>query len=649
MLLKYLFYFLLFTISLAEAIGQGNGVAEQERRIMQLADDTVKINRLNAFAEKIQFSQPAVAIQVIQETIRLAEKINYPLGLSIAYGLRAGLLFYEMKLDSCKLLLDKAFVLIHKNTDNASRNQQANLINLYAAIDQRNQNYVSAVSQYLKATAIFNEMGDEPKIINSYYNLSGIYKFLGDTSKAFYYARETNRLAIQVNNAALRVRGLIALADVYNFIHHYDSLKFISDMGLALANKNNMTFAIGIFHNFNGLYFTNKTKRFDSALRHYEIALNAFKQINTSYDIALVLQNLGNLYLKMGDDVNAITFSKQARSLSREFNFDHVLYACLQDLVAAEENLGHIGESYKYLKELVAINENMINRNSEKKVYEMEVKYQTQKREDMMQAQQKQLHQKNILNYLLAAAVLLLFIIVLLLYINYRNKQKLQLQQINKLETQQQLTATEAVLKGEEQERLRLAKDLHDGLGGLLSGIKYSFNGIKEKLTMNAETASAFERSMDMLDGSIIEMRRVAHNLMPQSLVKFGFDAALKDFCNQINQTGALQVSYQSYGIDSETIEETKLILIYRIIQELINNTLKHAGAAHAVVQVMKMGNNISITVEDDGIGFDPVSLHTSRGMGWNNMQSRVSLLKGKLDVRSEAGKGTSVLIEFSI
>ncbi|MBK8710883.1 MAG: tetratricopeptide repeat protein [Niastella sp.] len=646
---KFLFYFLIFVLPATEILGQDKALADEEISMMKLADDTARINKMNAYAGKIQFSQPDKAIQVIEETIRIAEKINYSFGLSVAYGLRAGLLFYEMKLDSCKLLVDKAYALINNNTDLASRNQQANLINRYAAIEQRKQNYVSAVELYLKAVSIFDEMDNEPQIINSYYNLSGIYKFLGDTSKAFYYARETNRLALKVNDAVLRVRGLIALADIYNYIKDYDSLKLTSDKGLAKAYKDNMTFAIGIFHNFIGLYFTNKMRLFDSAVKHYEIALNAFKKINTSYDVALVLQNLGDLYLKKGDHINAIKFSKQARDISSELKFDHVLYTCLENLVIAEENLGNIGESYKYLKELVAINESINNRNSEKKVYEMEVKYQTQKREDMMLVQQKELHQKNMLNYLLAVAVLLLLIVVSLLYLNYRNKQKWQLQQINKLETQQQLSATKAVLKGEEQERSRLAKDLHDGLGGLLSGIKYSFNSIKENLTMDTETASAFERTMDMLNGSIIEMRQVAHNLMPQSLVKFGFDAALKDFCNQINQTGALHVSYQSYGLENEVIEETKLIIIYRIVQELISNTLKHARAVHVVVQVIKMGNNISITVEDDGIGFDVTTLPASRGIGWSNIQSRVDLLKGKLDVRSEAGNGTSVLIEFSI
>ncbi|MFA6945960.1 MAG: sensor histidine kinase, partial [Pedobacter sp.] len=230
-----------------------------------------------------------------------------------------------------------------------------------------------------------------------------------------------------------------------------------------------------------------------------------------------------------------------------------------------------------------------------------------------------------------------------------KHKQKLQQQRINELETEKQLTATEAVLKGEEQERTRIAKDLHDGLGGMLSGIKYSFNNMKGNLIMTPENHQAFERSMDMLDSSIKEMRRVAHNMMPEALVKFGLDTALKDFCNDINKSGALQVSYQSIGLEDATFEQTTAITIYRIVQELINNAMKHAAAKTAIVQVTKSDHQLTVTVEDDGRGFDTSIIKRTEGIGWTNIQNRIDFLKGKLDVNSEPGKGTSVLIELII
>ena len=263
--------------------------------------------------------------------------------------------------------------------------------------------------------------------------------------------------------------------------------------------------------------------------------------------------------------------------------------------------------------------------------------------------QQLSINKKNTLNYILAGGTAAILIISLLSYRTYRNKQKLQQQKIETLETEQQLTATEAVLKGEEQERTRLAKDLHDGLGGMLSGIKYSFQNMKGNLIMTPDNAQAFERSMDMLDSSIKEMRRVAHNMMPEALVKFGLDTALKDFCNDINLSGALQVSYQSIGLENVAIDQTTAITIYRIVQELINNTMKHAAAKSTIVQVTKTNGQLSVTVEDDGKGFDTGILKQSKGIGWDNIKNRIDFLKGKLDVRSEIGKGTSVLIELNV
>ena len=280
---------------------------------------------------------------------------------------------------------------------------------------------------------------------------------------------------------------------------------------------------------------------------------------------------------------------------------------------------------------------------------ELETKYETEKKTAKIITQQAQLKQQLIINYLVIGAAIGLLIISILSYRTYKQKQKLQQQRINELETQQQLTATEAVLKGEEQERTRLAKDLHDGLGGMLSGIKYSFNTMKGNLIMTPENNQAFERSMDMLDSSIKEMRRVAHNMMPEALVKFGLNTALKDFCNEIQQSGALQISYQSIGIKDLVLEQTIGITIYRIVQELINNTMKHAVAKNAIVQITKTEGQLSVTVEDDGKGFDTAIINNPIGMGWSNIINRVEFLKGKLDINSQNGKGTSVHIEINI
>jgi len=321
-----------------------------------------------------------------------------------------------------------------------------------------------------------------------------------------------------------------------------------------------------------------------------------------------------------------------------------IMYTTLSTIKSAQHDFVSVNF---YDQKSDALSQSLQQQELSEYAIELETKYETEKKDNQLKLQEVKIKQKNTLNYILLGSAGALLVISLLAYRNYEHKRKLQQQRISELETEKQLTATEAVLKGEEQERTRLAKDLHDGLGGMLSGIKHSFQNMKGNLVMTPDNHQAFERSMDMLDSSIKEMRRVAHNMMPEALVKFGLDTALKDFCNDINQSGALRVTYQSIGMENTAIEQTMAITIYRIVQELINNSIKHAAAETAIVQISKTNGDISITVEDDGKGFDTTLLKGTKGMGWGNIESRVEYLKGKVDVQSEPGKGTSVLIEI--
>ena len=171
---------------------------------------------------------------------------------------------------------------------------------------------------------------------------------------------------------------------------------------------------------------------------------------------------------------------------------------------------------------------------------------------------------------------------------------------------------------------------------------------MKDNLIITPDNMAVFERSLDMLDTSIKELRRVAHNMMPEMLTKFGLDEALKEYCNTVNATKLLAVKYQSLGMNTRLDKATEII-IYRIVQELLNNIMKHAAAKEATVQLVKEEGRLSIIVEDDGRGFDTAIIKNNKGAGLTSIQSRVDYLKGQLDIHSEAGKGTLVNIEFNL
>jgi two-component system NarL family sensor kinase len=171
---------------------------------------------------------------------------------------------------------------------------------------------------------------------------------------------------------------------------------------------------------------------------------------------------------------------------------------------------------------------------------------------------------------------------------------------------------------------------------------------MKSNMIISQEQAKVFEQTLDMIDSSIQELRKLAHNLMPETLVKFGLDETLKDYCNSIDNAGVLNVKYQSFGMN-ERFDNNTEIIIYRIIQELLSNTVKHAKASEALVQLVNENNRLIVTVKDNGEGFDRAILSKTKGSGLSIMHDQVEYLNGKIEIQSEPGKGTSVNIEVNL
>ncbi len=254
----------------------------------------------------------------------------------------------------------------------------------------------------------------------------------------------------------------------------------------------------------------------------------------------------------------------------------------------------------------------------------------------------------------LIVALLAVGAIVALAFRTYYQKKKLRdrdslLQQsrIDQLEKEKQLMASEAIIRGQEEERARMAKDLHDGLGGMLSGVKFSLTNMKTSTILDSDSTLVFERAMDMLDHSIQELRRVAHNMMPEVLVKFGLREAVRGFCESIQQTRLVKIDFNAIGI-SERLQREVEIHSFRIIQELLNNVLRHAKATHVLVQLSLHNDQLFITVEDDGIGFDKNKLSDMNSAGLANIKNRLDLLNGKMEIDSSTN-GTTVEITIAL
>lgn len=527
---------------------------------------------------------------------------------------------------------------------------QAKSYNNLAAVYNHFGKYKYAIDCILKCLSITEKTKDSVSFPVRNLTASNSYFNLEQFDKSILHAKRAIRFGKRFDNAFAVAMGLNNLSASYSALNMLDSSVLINEQQLELAKQEedivNINYAL-INLCFDNFKLDNKV-----ALEKYAKELTAnYKMLPDSQTIAQVYnaitlhlmskQKYGVAKTKLDSGINIAKSVSNPDALATLYQTGSILYY-LQGNIKEGENY-----SFKYDSVMRAGNLKDLNFYTE----ELEKKYETEKKETQLTLQETQLRQKSMLNYFLMAGAVVLAIILLLSFRNYKHNKNLQQTKIDELETEKRLTATEAVLKGEEQERTRLAKDLHDGLGGMLSGIKFSLNNVKENLVMTPDNAHAFERSIDMLDSSIQEMRRVAHNMMPEILLKYGLDVALKEYCAEIERSGVMHTTYQSINMDKIAISQSAAVTIYRIVQELSNNAIKHANATDILVQahVSEQEKLLTVTVEDNGKGFDPAILKQSLGMGWSNIQNRVEFLKGKIDVSSEKGKGTSVLIEVNI
>jgi signal transduction histidine kinase len=514
----------------------------------------------------------------------------------------------------------------------------------------------------LEAWKASPESNDRTFSLGVYYSkISTTYYDLGKFEKALEYDKLTLAQYLAGSNDENKALGYIYICDDFAALNQLDSAMVYLEMARPLVEKAHN-------HRLNVQYYnklgqiSRKKKEFRKAIRYYEKVIEEASATQTSLHIVSSQNMIAHCLMELGEYAAAKPYLLKALPVAISGKFVKPQNDILGNLVKVEEHENNLPAAYKYLRQLSTLKDSVNEDNSKKAVAEIESKYQAaEKGKEIIKLnadkkiQSLSLRQKSTLNYILIGSLFAVIALTILLFRNFRARQllakqqhELQEQRIRELEKDRQLVAVDSLLKGQEEERSRLAKDLHDGLGGLLSGVKFSLSNMKENLVITPENMTVFERSLDMIDTSIKELRRVAHNMMPEMLTKFGLDEALREYCNSINSAKLLTVKYQSLGMEVRLAQQTEII-VYRIIQELLNNTIKHSGASEAFVQLIKENNRLNVVMEDNGKGFDTAILDSSKGAGWTNIRSRVEYLKGQLDVHSDPGKGTLVNIEFNV
>ena len=321
-----------------------------------------------------------------------------------------------------------------------------------------------------------------------------------------------------------------------------------------------------------------------------------------------------------------------------------------ETLAIIAEQQGMFKEAYELHLASTKIKDSLFQKDKTALISDYQIRYETEKKEDQI----KSLSQENTIqslkikqrNFGLTIAA---FVIIggafssYLLYSRKKIKAEARLQsEINK----QQEETTKAILSAEENERGRIAAELHDGVGQLLSTALMNMNGLVEKLNYQSEDEKEkAQNTLVLMNESYDEMRSISHQMMPNALIKAGLTSAIKDFVNKIDKD-KIKVSLDIIGLNTRLEQQVEAVL-YRVIQETVNNVIKHAQATKLAIQFLKDEDGVSITIEDNGKGFDLNTLNNSNGIGLKNMTSRITFLKGTIDFNSNPTKGTLVAIHI--
>lgn len=279
--------------------------------------------------------------------------------------------------------------------------------------------------------------------------------------------------------------------------------------------------------------------------------------------------------------------------------------------------------------------------------------YKTVQREQELKVMSERERYNRKMNKIYTALTIALFLAGLFLYYAYQQRsqsleqtRKLHVLELDKLKQDHRISMLSATLEGQEQERTRLARDLHDGLGGLLSAVKIDLSGLTALVTAPNQSIIV-GKTLNHLDTAVDELRRIAKSMMPEVLLVYGLGEATREYCDGMKKSG-IPVTCQVYHYKND-MDVNRQVALYRIMQELVNNAIKHASATQILVQLQQSGNTIYLTVEDDGHGFNKVQMNQLKGAGLANMQSRVEMLKGRLEVQSTPGTGASFTVECLI
>ena len=625
----------------------------QDKNIARV-DALVRVLKTSMFLKQQKVVKP-----YCDEALAISRNINYAKGLGECYLFIANIYRGSFNDSAAHIYYDSVIQVCHNAADTSLNELNAKANRWKGLMYETKENYYEALSYFFEALKYY----ERDKGFLTYYlytDMSNIYLKLNNLQQAAWYAEKAIALSAEKGfNNAYKAGAYLVLTEVLVERRQLSLASYYLDkVQPFVPDSTEMLVNFSYYQKRGEINYL--LQKYDSSFVYYQQAAKYAQITGHNLNKTAALYFLSSSALKIGKLDIAKKYADENLALAEKLNATGGKINALMNLSDYYYRTNNPGKAYEFLQRAANLKDSMLSETNIKQINTLSAIYESDKKQKEIlqlrnekEVQQIAVKEKSTLNRIFIATIVGLLIFGYLFYRDFKKgqqianqQQEIQQQKISELQKDKQLLTVDAMLRGQEEERSRMAKDLHDGLGGMLSGVKLSFVNLKEKLLLPAEYQVNFERSINQLDNTISELRKIAHNLMPEVLVNFGLEEALKDFCRSMQISSGITIVYQQFG-ENRKLNSQAEVNIYRIVQELVNNALKHAGAKQIIVQLTKNEHKTTVTVEDDGRGFDTKTTGVKKGAGLSNIKNRINYFNGVLDIVSDPGNGTSVSIEL--
>ena len=500
--------------------------------------------------------------------------------------------------------------------------------------------YNEAAEYFYRSIELFEKFNDQKNLADSYNALAKLYRKTKDLSRSLQNYDRAMSIFKSLNDSTGMAMIFNESGVVFEYQEKYQEAARRYTASLIIDEKRKDS--VGICYalsNLAGVYTIQNN--FILAEKYLLQSLTFRKQMADALSLALNYSDLGNTYFSAKQFIKAKLYIDISNSIAFNMGYQGLKGDNFDLLAKIAEEQGEYQKALSYNKLKTSINDSIFNIEKTKKIEELNTRYETEKKERTILEQKNRIVLQNTIMIAAIVFVILGFLLVYAQYHRYQWRQEAKMQAESLL---QQDNAVKAVIDAEEAERKRIATDLHDGVGQIMSAAKMNLSAYEHYTKFQTtEQQQYFQKIISLVDSGCKEVRSVSHNMMPNALLKNNLSEAINEFINKLDNR-TLKVYLHSEGFEGPGNSNIETVL-YRVIQECVNNVIKHAEANVLDISLVKEANEITATIEDNGKGFEVNKTAYKDVIGLKNIFTRVEFLKGTVDFTSTPGKGTLVAI----